>query len=172
MANETKRISPSILKDDQDALAALKAMEDYTPATKEFTLAKIQAAGDAMAAAKEAEAQKYAEADAARDDATAAEGAFHKAILGAKNQVQAQYGDDSNEIQAMGRTKKSEIARPGPKPAPAPPTAACGGKLSPEPEPSGGDELHAVEIHRHVGLAVGVVAPRHHGAFALEGRAA
>jgi len=57
----------------------------------------------------------------ARDDATAAEWAFHNAILGVKKQVIAQYGEDSNEMQSLGLTKKSEIVRPGRKAAPAPP---------------------------------------------------
>jgi hypothetical protein len=121
MADETKRISPTILKGDKDALAALKKMEDYTPANKDFTLAKTQSASDAMDSAQETETQKFAQADSARDDATAAEWAFHNAILGIKKQVIAQYGEDSNEMQSLGLTKKSEIVRPGRKAAPAPP---------------------------------------------------
>ncbi len=123
MANETKRISPTILQQDKDALAALKQMVDYAPPNKDFTLAKVQAASDGMESTQETETQKFAEAAGARDDATAAEWAFHNAVLGAKKQVIAQYGEDSNEMQAMGLTKKSEISRPGRKAAPTPPPA-------------------------------------------------
>jgi hypothetical protein len=42
----------------------------------------------------------------------AAEWAFHNAILGVKEQVRAQFGPDSNEVQALGLVKKSEKARP------------------------------------------------------------
>ena len=56
-----------------------------------------------------------------RDTAVAAEWDYHNAILGGKRQVVAQYGDDSNETQAVGLTKSSERAAPGakkPKPKP------------------------------------------------------
>ena len=61
---------------------------------------------------RDLEAQAQAALDAARDDATAAEWTFHNAILGAKDQVKAQFGDDSNEYAGMGLTKKSERQSP------------------------------------------------------------
>ncbi len=55
--------------------------------------------------------------EAARDTANAAEWAFHNAMLGAKDQIIAQYGDDSNEVQSLGLKKKSEYkASSGRKP--------------------------------------------------------
>ncbi len=72
-----------------------------------------------MDAAQATETQKFADADAARDDATAAEWDFHNALLGAKDQVKAQFGADSNEWQALGLTKKSEFASPSAKVKPA-----------------------------------------------------
>jgi hypothetical protein len=42
----------------------------------------------------------------------AAQWAFHNAMLGAKQQVLAQFDDDSDEAQALGLTKKSERAKP------------------------------------------------------------
>ena len=121
MANETRRISPATLKEDKDALTALDGMENYAPANKDFTLVKTQAAFDAMDKAQKLETRKANEAATARDDATTAEWDFHKMMLGAKKQVTAQYGDDSNEIQSMGLTKKSEISRPGRKAKTEPP---------------------------------------------------
>jgi hypothetical protein len=44
-----------------------------------------------------------------------AERDFHNAILGAKDQVKAQFGKDSNELQALGLKKASEYKRPSPK---------------------------------------------------------
>jgi hypothetical protein len=79
----------------------------------------LQASGGAMDAAQATETQKFADADAARDDATAAEWDFHNALLGAKDQVKAQFGADSNEWQALGLTKKSEFASPSAKVKPA-----------------------------------------------------
>ena len=119
--DQTRRLQPSILQADYDALAAINGMTGYTPANANFTLVKLQAGSDAMDAAQQAETQKQAEADAARDEAVAAEWAFHNAILGAKDQVKAQFGADSNEWQALGLTKKSEIAKPSAKAAPTPP---------------------------------------------------
>ncbi|HEY5232033.1 MAG TPA: hypothetical protein VIK35_00670 [Verrucomicrobiae bacterium] len=45
----------------------------------------------------------------------AAQWTFHNALLGAKQQVLAQFGDDSDEAQALGLTKKSERAKPSVK---------------------------------------------------------
>jgi hypothetical protein len=70
---------------------------------------------------------QQADLDAARDDATAAEWEFHNALLEAKNQVKAQYGPDSNELQGLGLKKKSEFKSPGPKTKPGP---------SPAPSPA------------------------------------
>ncbi len=112
MADETRRLRPSDLQADKDAFAALEAMEDYAPSNKDYTVAKIQALSDTMDEEQEDEAQAEAAAKAARDDATAAEWDYHNAILGAKDQVKAQYGADSNEVQSVGLTKKSERAKP------------------------------------------------------------
>ncbi|HLL77504.1 MAG TPA: hypothetical protein VK421_19770 [Pyrinomonadaceae bacterium] len=66
-----------------------------------------------MEAKQAAETQAAAALAAARDDAVAAEWEFHNAMLGAKEQVVAQFGKDSNEIQSLGLKKKSEYARGG-----------------------------------------------------------
>jgi len=104
---------------DLDAFAAIEAMGDYAPANKDYTLAKLQTAKDAKEAADETETQADAAAKAARDNATAAEWGFHDAMLAAKKQIVAQYGDDSNEAQAVGLTKKSDRAKPKRKKAAA-----------------------------------------------------
>jgi hypothetical protein len=122
--NQTKRIRPAILQADRDALAAIAGITGYTPANTDYTLTKLQNAGGAMDDAQETETQKSGEADAARDDAGAAEWNFHNSILGAKAQVKAQFGDDSNEWQSLGQTKKSEFAKPSAKVKPAAAVAA------------------------------------------------
>jgi hypothetical protein len=48
----------------------------------------------------------------ARDLAAAAEWALHDGMLGAKAQVIAQYGPDSNAVQLLGLKRKSERRRP------------------------------------------------------------
>lgn len=126
--NETVRIRPSLLQTDRDAFAALKIMPAYKAARTEFEVAAIKALADTMVEKRDIEAQKQVDLDAARDDATAAEWDFHNGILGAKDQVIAQFGDDSNELQSLGLKKKSEYkspkaksSAPSPAPSPAPP---------------------------------------------------
>jgi hypothetical protein len=65
-----------------------------------------------MRAAQEAETNAQNALDAARDAVAAAEWDFHNALLGVKDQVIAQFGADSDEIQALGLKKKSEHKGP------------------------------------------------------------
>ncbi len=113
--NETIRIRPVILQDDTKALAAIKGFKTpvYKPANDKFTLDKLEVLQVAMTAAQANEVQKQNEADDARDAAAAAEWAFHNIMLDGKNQVKAQYGEDSNEYAGLGLTKKSERSSPG-----------------------------------------------------------
>ena len=73
---------------------------------------------------QEEETQKQVIRDAAYDSAVAAEWAFHNAMLGVKEQVRAQFGADSNEVQALGLVKKSEKSRRAPKVVPPTPPAS------------------------------------------------
>jgi len=49
---------------------------------------------------------------AARDAATAAEWDFHNTMLAVKEQVIAQFGKNSDQVQALGLKKKSEYKAP------------------------------------------------------------
>ena len=113
--DQTVPVAADVLKADTDALAAIVKMSDYKPAKTDYTLDKLQAASEANKAAADAFAQAEADWQAARDGNVAAQWAFHNAILGAKQQVVAQYGDDSDEAQAVGLKKKSERAKPAAK---------------------------------------------------------
>ena len=57
---------------------------------------------------------------AARDVVNAKERAFHNAMLGTKKQVVAQFGENSDEVQAVGLKKKSEYKSPQKIGKPAP----------------------------------------------------
>ncbi len=111
--NQSIRLKPQILQGDRDALAALQATQNYAPANSAYTVAAINTSRTAMEQAQAAEAQALAAFNAARDNAVAKEWDFHNLLLGAKNQVVAQFGDDSNEVQALGLKKKSEYKSPG-----------------------------------------------------------
>ena len=57
-------------------LAALKAMSDYNPLQADFSVKAITEAQTSMVDLRDIEAQKQADLNAARDNATAAEWAF------------------------------------------------------------------------------------------------
>ncbi len=106
--NETKPISPAQLSADEDAFAALQAMTGYNPSNPAYTLANIEAAHAALLAKQQAAVQAEAASDAARDAAVAEGWRFHNTILAVKDQVRAQFGVDSAELQALGLKRKSE----------------------------------------------------------------
>lgn len=106
--NQTRRLQPSLLAADQNVVAALKSMTDYAPANPAYSLAALTAAQSDLEKARSAEVQAEAAAAAARDEAAAKEREFHNLVLGVKDQVMAQFGRDSNELQALGLKKASE----------------------------------------------------------------
>ena len=93
-------------------MSALQGISDYAPANTAYATTALLAKQSSMTAAQTTETQKQGEANAARDAATAAEWTFHNAILGAKAQVKAQFGEDSDQWQALGMIKKSERKKP------------------------------------------------------------
>ncbi len=117
--DETKRIRPGQLQADREAHIALQTLGDYRPANSAYSVEKIGGLLAAMQAAQEAEVNAENALAAARDAAATAEWDFHNAILGVKDQVIAQYGVDSDQVQALGLKKKSEHKRPTPAKAKA-----------------------------------------------------
>ena len=109
---KTKPLSPKILQDDLDAFAALKNIVGYKPADPQYEIANGETAKSTMQNDEDTSAQAEAAADAARDNKVDSQWGFHEFILGAKRQVVAQFGDSSNEKQAMGLKKKSEYKSP------------------------------------------------------------
>jgi hypothetical protein len=103
-----KRLSKGVLDDDLDAYAALQAIAGYAPSNEQFKLSNITAGHQAMQENQTSEVQMQAAADAQRDTTVGSEWNFHDMILGAKDQVKAQFGPDSNEYQSLGLKKKSE----------------------------------------------------------------
>jgi hypothetical protein len=106
--NETRRIKPSDLLEDEEVYHALKGITNYTPANADYAMSAVDTAYTDWQTARREEAQAVADLAAKRDNAVAKSWAFHNKILGSKNQVIAQFGDNSNEVQAMKRKKKSE----------------------------------------------------------------
>ena len=115
MPDQNRRLNPAQIQADRDAFAALQAIAGYAPANGAYAMTAIAAARASLDGAQQAETQTAAAAAAARDSAVAREWEFHNLMLGAKDQIIAQFGKDSNEVQAVGLKRKSEYSRPKPR---------------------------------------------------------
>jgi hypothetical protein len=87
-------------------------LADYAPTNGAYSARALADLERAMEEAQQAEVRAIQALAAARDAAMAAEWALHEGILGAKAQVIAQYGPDSNAVQLLGLKRKSERKRP------------------------------------------------------------
>jgi hypothetical protein len=112
MANRLRRFSPSEIAEDEEAFAALKAIAHYAPANPAYTLTAIVQAYEELQDARTAEVQADAAAKAASDNVVVKQLNFHNLILGSKDQVMAQFGRNSDEVQAIGLKKASERKAP------------------------------------------------------------
>ena len=115
--DQTRRLNSKELDDDVEANDALKTVTGYAPSNAQYSVVSVKALYDAMVAAQAVETQANKAAATARDKAVAAEWALHNCILGTKDQVKAQFGKDSNELQSLGLKKVSEYKRPKAKKA-------------------------------------------------------
>ncbi len=102
------RVSQRILKKDRQIAQAVLGLKDYHPANTEFTAQRLREALTKVEEALAAEEKAAEVAAKAREAAIRIEADFHDLVLGAKRQVIAQYGDDSDEITSLGTKKKSE----------------------------------------------------------------
>lgn len=118
---QSRRLSPKILQEDIDALDALEAIADYKPANPAYSKENALAVRQATQEKQAKETQDAATAKASRDAAVAGEWERHDFVQNVRKQALAQYGEDSDEIQALGLKKKSEYKRKGvKKPPPTP----------------------------------------------------
>ena len=106
--NQSRRIASGVLSEDREAFDALQGIAAYAPANPSYTLDTIMDLRDRMDDLLRDATQAEAAADAKRDAANACEWEFHNAMLGAKTQVLAQFGPNSDEVAALGMKKKSE----------------------------------------------------------------
>jgi hypothetical protein len=112
MANQSRRLTPAVMDADESGFEALQAIGLYEPANQAYGLQAVNSVYGLMKSAQKEESQAQAALDTARDNAVAKEWAFHNVMLGVKDQVMAQYGRDSNEVQALGLKKTSERKAP------------------------------------------------------------
>lgn len=121
--NQTRRLLPAQVIANNDAFASLKKITNYAPINPAYNVAAGTTLQTTQTNNGDVEAQASSAYDNARDNAVKAEWDFHNYILGVKNQIIAQFGEDSNEIQSLGMKKKSEYKKPAAKAKPAPATA-------------------------------------------------
>lgn len=112
------RVPAQVLADDIQAFHALATIQGYDPHDPGLTLEAITAAFNTLFADQAALIRAQVALDAARDKLASSEQIAHKKMLGAKDSVCSQYGDDSNEYAALGMKKKSERKKGGGKPRP------------------------------------------------------
>ena len=106
--NETRRLTPSVIQADLEALAALEKIEGYSPYKKELTVENLKRMRDEMFTEQNAETQSWTSYQSHRDNACAREWELHNGILDSKTTVAAIFGKSSNEVQSMGLKKKTE----------------------------------------------------------------
>jgi hypothetical protein len=115
--NENKRIRPQALEGDEAAFNALQKINGYTPSNSAYALAAVTQAFDEMRAAQVVENQISAALASARDIANSKEWTVHNMMLGVKDQVRAQFGKDSLQLQELGLKRVSDYKskKPGSK---------------------------------------------------------
>ena len=106
--NETRRLQSKQLAADIYALEALENAKGYAPANAALTSTVAHTNQTTMQQKQALETQAEGNLKAARDIAVKAEWDFHNLILAIKQQVIAQFGVNSNEMQGLGLKKKAE----------------------------------------------------------------
>ena len=114
--NEHKRLAPGKLEADENGFIALTSIAGYAPINPSYTLAAAESVHKELQDLRNAATQAAQTAARARESAIAKEWEFHNLMLGVKEQVIAQFGKDSNEVQMLGLKKKSDYRPPKRKP--------------------------------------------------------
>jgi len=110
--NQGKRLPSGKLEADAAGFNALQTIRDYHPVNSTYSLDAVTAAYVALRDSRKVESEAAAAAAAARDNAVAQEWLFHNLMLGVKEQIIAQFGKDSHEVQALGLKRKSDYKPP------------------------------------------------------------
>ncbi len=106
-----KKLAQNILQADLDAFTGLQTIAGYKPANSMYEVPALQTVKDEMDALQKQRLQLETQLATVRDLANKKENDFHELMIGAATSVEAQFGRDSNELQAVGRKKVSEFKR-------------------------------------------------------------
>jgi hypothetical protein len=107
---KSKRLSPNQLADVKSNFAGLKQIAGYSPINGEFKVSEIEPIETELDNLLLQEAQIDAQLKDVRDRIANKSNEFVQKMNGAAQQVIAQFGDDSGELQAIGRKRKSDRA--------------------------------------------------------------
>ena len=113
--NQNIRVTPAKMQVDLDSYTAWQGITTYAPANTAYAKVAVTAKYTALKAAQDAEIAAQVALATARDAATAAEWEFHNTMLAVKEQVIAQFGKSSDQVQSLGLKKKSEYKAPARK---------------------------------------------------------
>lgn len=117
---KTRQLTQDELQEDLDSFAGLEGVTGYDPANDDYKLVNGTALKTTMSASETKEVQDNAVFKASRDKKVADQWAFHDYVRNARIQVKAQFGENSDELQAVGLKKKSEYKSPKKKTPPTP----------------------------------------------------
>ncbi len=104
------RLSPNQLAEVKASFEGLKSIGNYAPVKAEFRISEIEPVEAAIDDLTAQEAQLLAQLGGVRDQLADRGTEFSQKMKGAAQQVIAQFGDDSAEIQKLGRKRTSERA--------------------------------------------------------------
>jgi hypothetical protein len=113
--NQNVRLTSVKLQADLDSYTALQGIATYAPVNAAYAKTAITTKFTALKTAQDAELAAQVALATARDAAAAAEWDFHNTMLAVKEQVIAQFGKNSDQVQALGLKKKSEYKAPARK---------------------------------------------------------
>jgi hypothetical protein len=114
--NEHKRLAPGKLEADGNSFNALASIKGYSPINPSYRLDAVASVHQELQDLRNVATRAAAAAARARDHAVAKEWEFHNLMLRVKEQVIAQFGKDSDEVQMLGLKKKSDYRPPRRKP--------------------------------------------------------
>ena len=109
------RLSPNQLAETKSGFAGLKGIAGYKSSNAEYDVAVIQPVKTAIDTLTAQGAKLLVQLGEVRDRIAANGIQFTQKMKGAAQQVIAQFGDDSMEIQTLGRKRSSERAPNRPK---------------------------------------------------------
>lgn len=118
--NETRPLKPATLDEDETVFNALQKIAGYAPNNPNYTVAALAQALELRRNKEAAADQAAALAATARDEMVSEQWAFHNLMLGAKDQVKAQFGKDSTQVQELGLKRASDYKTRKPKVKAAP----------------------------------------------------